>query len=75
MWFRRDLRLADHPALTLAASGGRPVLGLFVLDPALFRRAPRRVAFMKACVAVLDESIGGALQGNVEITVDAKLVS
>ena len=33
MWFRRDLRLRDHPALREAASAG-PVLGLFVIDPA-----------------------------------------
>lgn len=31
-WFRRDLRLADNPALTAAADGG-PVLPVFVLDP------------------------------------------
>ncbi|HYE47982.1 MAG TPA: deoxyribodipyrimidine photo-lyase [Azospirillaceae bacterium] len=30
VWFRRDLRLADNPAL--AAAAGRPVLPLFVLD-------------------------------------------
>lgn len=40
MWFRRDLRLADNPALldAVAAGGGR-VAGLFVLDPALFDKA------------------------------------
>ncbi|MCB1038369.1 MAG: deoxyribodipyrimidine photo-lyase, partial [Acidimicrobiales bacterium] len=32
-WFRRDLRLADHPALTAAASRA-PVVPLFVHDPA-----------------------------------------
>src|SRR5438552_2034486 len=32
VWFRRDLRLADHPALAAAARRG-PVIGLFVLDP------------------------------------------
>ena len=34
MWFRRDLRLADNPALLEACADG-PVLPLFVLDPAL----------------------------------------
>ncbi|QDL90356.1 deoxyribodipyrimidine photo-lyase [Paroceanicella profunda] len=33
LWFRRDLRLADHAALTAAAAGGRPVIPVFVLDP------------------------------------------
>jgi len=32
VWFRRDLRLADHPALAAAASEG-PVIPVFVLDP------------------------------------------
>jgi deoxyribodipyrimidine photo-lyase len=31
MWFRQDLRLADHPALTAAAAAG-PVLPLYILD-------------------------------------------
>ncbi|HEX6151520.1 deoxyribodipyrimidine photo-lyase [Nocardioides sp.] len=35
MWFRRDLRLADNPALVDAAADGE-VLPLFVLDPALW---------------------------------------
>ena len=33
MWFRRDLRLADHPALSAAAASGRPVIPVFILDP------------------------------------------
>ena len=33
VWFRRDLRLADNPALIAAAAGGWPVVCLFVLDP------------------------------------------
>ena len=32
LWFRRDLRLADHAALQAAVSTGRPVVPLFVLD-------------------------------------------
>lgn len=32
LWFRRDLRLSDHEALTAAAERG-PVLPVFVLDP------------------------------------------
>ena len=35
MWFRRDLRLADNPALLAAAAEGE-VLPLFVLDQALW---------------------------------------
>ena len=32
LWFRRDLRLADHPALTAACATGRPVIPLFIHD-------------------------------------------
>lgn len=33
LWFRRDLRLADHPMLAAAVATGRPLLPVFVLDP------------------------------------------
>jgi deoxyribodipyrimidine photo-lyase len=32
LWLRRDLRLADHPALTAAVARGGPVIPVFVLD-------------------------------------------
>ncbi len=32
VWFRRDLRLADNPALARAAAIGRPVVPVFILD-------------------------------------------
>ena len=32
VWFRRDLRLADNPALAAAVESGRPVIALYVLD-------------------------------------------
>jgi deoxyribodipyrimidine photo-lyase len=32
VWFRRDLRLSDNPALTRALEAGRPVVPVFVLD-------------------------------------------
>ncbi len=32
LWFRRDLRLSDHAALTAAAAQGAPVLPVFVRD-------------------------------------------
>lgn len=33
LWFRRDLRLQDNPALTHAAETGRPILPVYILDP------------------------------------------
>lgn len=32
MWFRRDLRLLDHPALFEAARTGRPIIPLYILE-------------------------------------------
>ena len=32
IWFRRDLRLADNPALIAALESGRPVIPVYVLD-------------------------------------------
>lgn len=35
LWFRRDLRLHDHPALVAASAAHARIVPLFVLDPAL----------------------------------------
>ncbi|WP_028653606.1 cryptochrome/photolyase family protein [Nocardioides halotolerans] len=57
MWFRRDLRLADNPALLDAVADG-PVLPLFVLDPALWGPAgPTRRAYLGASLRALDEQL------------------
>ena len=32
VWFRDDLRVADHPALTAAVERGAPVVCVYVLD-------------------------------------------
>ena len=32
VWFRKDLRLADNPALSAAVKTGRPVVPVFILD-------------------------------------------
>ncbi len=61
MWFRRDLRLRDNPALRAAAERG-PVLPLFVLDPALWGTGgPARRAWLAANLRSLDEATGGRL--------------
>ncbi len=58
LWFRRDLRLADNPALLEAAADG-PVLPLFVLDPALWGPAgPARRGYLAASLRSLDSSLG-----------------
>ena len=62
VWFRRDLRVHDHPALNAAAAAHEQVLGVFVLDPALLEatgrgRSSNRTAFMLACLAELREAL------------------
>jgi deoxyribodipyrimidine photo-lyase len=57
-WFTSDLRSSDNPAL--AGSDVAPLVGVFVLDPAALRRAraaPRRVAFLHACLTSLDADL------------------
>ncbi len=61
MWFRRDLRLHDNPALLAACEADRAV-PLFILDPALWQRAGAvRKAYLSASLAALDASLDGAL--------------
>lgn len=61
MWFRRDLRLRDHPALRNAAAHD-DVLGLFVIDPVLWGGAgAARRAWLAASLRALDASMGGRL--------------
>jgi deoxyribodipyrimidine photo-lyase len=61
MWFRRDLRLDDHPALLAAAGSADKVLALFVLDPALLASGGRRTARLRASLTALCEDLDGAL--------------
>jgi deoxyribodipyrimidine photo-lyase len=62
LWFRRDLRTGDHPALLAAAERASDVLGVFVLDEDLLRPAGAiRRAFMFDCLRDLDEQLSGRL--------------
>ena len=67
VWFRRDLRLADHAALHNALRMGRKVACAFIYDSEILAplaRADRRVEFIHACVAELDAALrelGGQL--------------
>ena len=59
MWFRRDLRLRDNPAL-LAAADHSAVVPLFVVDPALWQPSgATRRAYLTASLAALGSRIGG----------------
>ncbi|MCU1397112.1 MAG: phrB [Acidimicrobiales bacterium] len=62
LWFRRDLRVADHPAAVHAGRDGREVVPVFVLDPALAQPSGAvRLAFMYRSLRSLNESLGGKL--------------
>ena len=62
LWFRRDLRLADHPALLAALGAADEVVPLFVLDPALLGPAGApRTAYLFGCLEELGRATGGAL--------------
>lgn len=61
LWFRRDLRLGDHPALAAAAGDGS-VLPLFVLDPTLLASAGEvRRKRLLASLSALHVATDGAL--------------
>ncbi len=64
LWLRRDLRMADHPALLEAcdAAGTARVLPLFVLDPRLLASAgPVRTACLVDALRAVHDATDGAL--------------
>lgn len=59
MWFRRDLRIKDNPALLAA---GPEVLPVFVIDPVLWGRSGEiRRAYLAESLHALSRSLGGSL--------------
>lgn len=60
VWFKRDLRVHDHAALTAAVEPGAPVLPLYVLEPSLLAHphtSPRHVELILDGLADLRESL------------------
>lgn len=66
VWFRRDLRIADHALIYRAALRGG-VIPLFIFDQALLHHpetAPAQVAFLLEALKALDQELrdrGGRL--------------
>jgi len=61
LWFRRDLRLRDHPALIDAAENAE-VLACFVLDPRLEASSgARRLQFLGDSLRRLQDDLDGRL--------------
>ncbi len=66
MWFRRDLRLADNPALVAAVESARAdgsdVVALYVLDDVLWEHVgANRLAYLTDSLRALDAACDGAL--------------
>jgi deoxyribodipyrimidine photo-lyase len=62
IWFRRDLRIGDHPALLEAMKNSDEIVPLFILDKAQIAEAGEKLlAYMGQSLRALDESLGNTL--------------
>ena len=73
LWFRRDIRLADHPALiaavTAANERGTTLLPIFIWEPGLVagpRASANRTWFLRESLSELGASRGGDDKQRVE---------
>ena len=76
-WFRRDLRLADNPALLAAIESSDEIVPVFILDEKLISQTgTKRLAYLAASLHSLDESLGNKLHvmvgDQVEVLSDLK---
>jgi deoxyribodipyrimidine photo-lyase len=61
LWFKRDLRVQDHPALTHAARLG-PIIPLYIVEPELWAEpdaSGRQYAFLCECLESLRDDLAG----------------
>jgi deoxyribodipyrimidine photo-lyase len=62
IWFRRDLRISDHPALNAAIASSDEVIPLFILDKQQIGEAGSKLlAYMSNSLRALDASLGNRL--------------
>ena len=62
IWFRRDLRINDHPALLAAIESSDQIIPLFILDKKQIEEAGSKLlAYMSQSLRKLDESLGNKL--------------
>lgn len=60
VWFKRDLRVHDHAALSAAVASGRPVLPLYIFEPELWQlpeHSARQFDFLTESLAELDAAL------------------
>ena len=63
IWFRRDLRISDHPALLAAISESAEIVPVFILDPKLIKTGgSKRLAYLGQSLRALDETLNNSLQ-------------
>ena len=61
-WFRRDLRLADNPALLAAIENCDELIAVFILDEKIIKDSgAKRLAYLGQSLRALDESLGNKL--------------
>ena len=61
-WFRRDLRLADNPALNAALAAHNEIVPVFILDPTLINQSgSKRLAYLAQSLRALDASLNNSL--------------
>ncbi len=62
IWFRRDLRIGDHPALLEAIKNCDEIVPVFILDKQQIAEAGEKLlAYMGQSLRALDESLGNTL--------------
>jgi len=62
MWFRRDLRLSDNPALLAAIEAGDEIVPVFILENELIQATGAKgLAYLAASLKSLDEALKNKL--------------
>jgi deoxyribodipyrimidine photo-lyase len=59
LWFKKDLRLHDHPAFALAGAEGARVVPIYIVEPDLWRQpdaSARQYAFLAESLAELQQA-------------------
>jgi deoxyribodipyrimidine photo-lyase len=71
MWFRRDLRLGDNPALLEAIAAADEIVAVFILDKHLIDSAgSKRLAYLGQSLRALDASLAHSLHVMVGDPID-----